>query len=363
MKTIEIQNVTTEYNKLTQKDITDLRLKIDEKAFEKSYFKTWFWLLFDLTFFVIFMLALLKSSHWYNIILFAVLAGIAASGMFVLAHDAAHGSLFKNKWVAECVGTIFMLPALNSYRLWCFGHNRIHHGFTSFTPIDWIWKPLSIDEYNKLGVLGKIEYRIERSLFGSGLHYIVKVWWSKMVMFVPPDLQESKQRAIRIGKLIVVVYMLIIMAIFYHFNGIFAAICAVLIPFIVFNYVISIIIYLHHTHPQIPFFDERAEWNHTIGAVFCTTVIHTNWLVDKFITHDILIHTPHHADIRIPFYRLTTALRSIKQNYSEYIHEYKLTLPTLFYIFKSCKLYDYKKHVWYNFKVLKSVLTKDAKHV
>lgn len=343
-------NTTTDYSKLTLKDLGELRKKIDPKAYLHSNFKTLFWCVLDLAFYLFFMYGVFTSTGIVTRIIFGVLAGIAGSGMFVLAHDAAHGALFKNKWVAEIMGTIYMLPALNSYRLWCFGHNRIHHGFTSYSPVDWIWRPLTINEYNDLSRLKKVLYRAERSIWGCGLHYIVKIWWPKMVRFMPENLQASKIFAIRLGKIIVVAFAITIGFVYYHHSGIFSVVCALLIPFIVFNYFMSLIVYLHHTHPQIPFFDERTEWNATIGAVFCTTVIHTNWFIEKFITHNILIHTPHHADMRIPFYRLKTAFKSIKQNYSEYVHEYKMNLGTMLHIFKSCKLYDYKKHIWYNFR-------------
>lgn len=346
-------NITSDYSDLTQKDITDLRQKIDPKAYKRSMPIVIFWCVLDMAFYLGFMYGVFAVGNILGKLAFGFLAGIAASAMFVLAHDSAHGSLFKNKWVAEIMGTIYMLPALNSYRLWCFGHNRIHHGFTSFSPIDWIWRPLTIDEYNSLSAFKKFLYRAERSFWGCGLHYILKVWWPKMVCFMPDDLQLSKVRAIKIGKLVVGVFALAVGIAGFFNSGFLGVFCALVLPFVVFNYVISLIVYIHHTHPQVPFFDERAEWNHTIGAVFCTTVIHTNWLVDKFITHHILIHTPHHADIRIPFYRLKTAFKSIKQHYSEYIHEYQISWATLFYIFKSCKLYDYKEHIWYNFSVAK----------
>ena len=344
-------NITSDYADLTQKDITELRQKINPKAYKKSMPTVLFWCILDMAFYLFFMYGVFAINNYIGKLISGVLAGIAASGMFVLAHDAAHGSLFKNKWVSEIMGTIYMLPALNSYRLWCFGHNRIHHGFTSFSPVDWIWRPLTIDEYNSLSGFKKFLYRAERSLWGCGIHYILKVWWPKMVCFMPDDLQPSKVRAIKIGKLTVVLFTLLVGTIYYSHDGLFSVVTALILPFIVFNYVISLIVYIHHTHPQVPFFDERAEWNHTIGAVFCTTVIHTNWLVDKFITHHILIHTPHHADIRIPFYRLKNAFANIKEHYSAYIHEYKLNFLTLLDIFKKCKLYDYKNHIWYDFSV------------
>jgi omega-6 fatty acid desaturase (delta-12 desaturase) len=345
--------ITASYSDLTPKDVTELRKKIDPKAYEKSMPITLFWCGLDITLYLLCMFGVFAIHHVAGKMICGLLAGVAASGMFVLAHDAAHGSLFKNEWVAEVMGTIFMLPALNSYRLWCFGHNRIHHGFTSFSPIDWIWRPLTIAEYNDLNLFNKFLYRMERSFSGCGLHYILKVWWPKMVCFMPENLQSAKVRAIRIGKLIIAAFALAIGILYYLHSGFIGVLAALVIPFIVFNYAISLIVYLHHTHPELPFFDERAEWNHSVGAVFCTTVIHTNWLIDKFITHHILIHTPHHVDIRIPFYRLKTAFNSIKQHYSHYIHEYKMNWSTLLHIFNTCKLYDYHTHQWHSFSAAK----------
>ncbi len=340
--------MNTNYTKLTPKDLSEFRRKITPKAYQRSTGTVLFWCTLDLALYLLFIYGVFSASSIIGKLIFGFLAGVSASSMFVLAHDAAHGSLFKNKWTAEIMGTLYMLPALNSYRLWCFGHNRIHHGFTSYTPIDWIWRPLTKDEYQQLSPMKKFLYRSERSFWGCGIHYIIKVWWQKMAFFMP-DESPKKKRAIRIGKGIVLGFALILGFFAYANSGLWGVFCGLILPFIVFNYVISLVIYLHHTHPEIPFFDERAEWSHTVGAIFCTTVIRTHWLIDNFLIHHILTHTPHHVDIRIPFYRLNAAYESVKPYYGDFIHEYHLRWSELFHIFKSCKLYDYKNHSWQRF--------------
>ena len=47
----------------------------------------------------------------------------------------------------------------------------------------------------------------------------------------------------------------------------------VVLPFLVFNYFIAFFIFLHHTHPDVPFFDQRPEWSNTIGQVYCSIVV------------------------------------------------------------------------------------------
>lgn len=40
---------------------------------------------------------------------------------------------------------------------------------------------------------------------------------------------------------------------------------AVVVPFLVFNHCIALFVYLHHTHPDVPFFVDKPEWSNTIG--------------------------------------------------------------------------------------------------
>jgi acyl-lipid omega-6 desaturase (Delta-12 desaturase) len=291
-------------------NLSDVRKKIDPLAYRHSLTPVLFWCSFDLLFYLASMYGVFFVKNIGLKLLLGISAGIAASGMFVLAHDAAHGAMFKRKWVAEIVGTVFMLPALNVYRLWCLGHNRVHHGFTSFSPIDWIWRPLTLEEYAALSPLKTFLYHIERSLYGCGLHYLSKVWLSKMILFMPQNIKRHEANMIRLDKFFVLIFALGLGAFAYWLGGIVDVLMMLVLPFIVFNYVISLIVYLHHTHPEVSFFDEKQEWSHAIGALECTTMVRSHWLVD-LLTHDIMVHTPHHVDIRIPFYRLRLAYAGI----------------------------------------------------
>jgi len=62
--------------------------------------------------------------------------------------------------------TSLMLPSLNMYRLWCHDHHRVHHGFTSYTPVDWIWRPLTPSAYAALPWYRRLVYRFERTAYG-----------------------------------------------------------------------------------------------------------------------------------------------------------------------------------------------------
>ena len=85
------------------------------------------------------------------------------------------------------------------------------------------------------------------------------------------------------SKLYVFFYVIVASIITYFFaGGIIGIISAVLLPFIVFTYFMSMIIYLHHTHPEIPFFDLKKEWSPSIGVIYCSSILHCSNLIVIF---------------------------------------------------------------------------------
>jgi omega-6 fatty acid desaturase (delta-12 desaturase) len=278
---------------------------------------------------------------------FGVLAGAAVAFLFVWAHDAAHGALFTGERVAEVLGTLAMLPSLQMYRLWAHGHNRVHHGFTSFSPIDWIWRPLTVEEYSALSPLGRAIYRLERHPAACGLHYLLRVWWAGMVRFRPDE--RRRRGSYRWSKLGTFGYAVAASVVAYRCAGGWAGVAAaVVVPFLVFTYIIALVVYLHHTHPDVPFFADRQEWSATIGQVACCVVVRANAVVE-WLTHRILIHPPHHIDTRIPYYNLERAWSDLRPAYGDYVCQYRLSLGAVRKIFARCQLYDFDTHTWYRF--------------
>jgi len=276
-----------------------------------------------------------------------VLAGVAVAFLFVWAHDVAHGALFSSSAVAEVLGTAAMLPSLQMYRLWAYGHNKVHHGFTSFSPIDWIWRPLTPAEYRARSRWQRAVYRLERHPATCGLHYLIRVWWKGMVRFRPPD--RRRRAGYRWSKLGTLAFAVVFSAVAYrNASGWVGVAAAVVVPFLVFTYVIALVVYLHHTHPDVPFFTDRREWGATIGQLACSTVVRSNALVER-LTHNILIHPPHHIDTRIPYYNLPRAYADLVPAFGHHVYEYRLGWSAVRRIFSQCQLYDFDTHTWHRF--------------
>lgn len=347
-------------NKANKLKTSEVRKAIPQACYHRSTKKALLWYGFDLLFFALSMTLIFADTPILVKLLGSVLAGVATATLFVWAHDAAHGTLFKGHKLAEFLGTLFMLPSLNMYRMWSYGHNKVHHGFNSFSPIDWIWRPLTPQQYQELSKFQRFLYRLERNVFTCAFHYLRRVWWEGMLRFNPGKDNEQRQYY-RNGKLFSLAYAVIASLVAYHFvGGFFGIILVVVIPFLIFNYFIAMIVYLHHTHPDIPFFDLKSEWSHAIGAVYCSTIVHCSKL-SKMLLHNIMTHIPHHLDIRIPFYHLPQAAQALRKEYGEYFHEYRFKWQTVCKIFKQCKLYDFQNKVWLTFEQAKEHTSSSCK--
>src|SRR6202167_1238102 len=61
----------------------------------------------------------------------SLVAALWIARLFVIGHDACHGSYTPNKTLNKWIGRIAFLPSLTPYSLWEIGHNLAHHGFTN----------------------------------------------------------------------------------------------------------------------------------------------------------------------------------------------------------------------------------------
>jgi omega-6 fatty acid desaturase (delta-12 desaturase) len=329
--------------------LTTVRRALSSGCYRRSALQTFGWLVFDLALYLGALWGVFASESPWAKLAFGLAAGCAVSFMFVWAHDAAHGALFRGDWTAELLGTAAMLPSLNMYRLWCHGHNRVHHGFTSYTPVDWIWRPLTPEAYRAKGRWGRLVYRLERFPLTCALHYLLRVWWPGMVRY-RPDPRSRERVGFLVDKLVTLAFAAVFSAVAWRWGGGWiGVVAAVVVPFLVFNYFIAIFVFLHHTHPEVPFFENRSEWSNTIGQVYCSIVVRCSWL-SELLVHNIMIHVPHHVDPRIPFYRLKHAYADLQREYGDYIHEYRFRWATVWRIFRRCQLYDFETGIWYSFR-------------
>jgi len=308
----------------------------------------------DLVMYGLIVTGLILVNNPFAVIALWVLSAMVISGLFIVAHDAAHGALFSSKRLNRVIGTIAMLPSWHVYEGWTLGHNRIHHGYTVREGFDFVWHPYTPEQYEAMSTLGRLRHRFEWSWFGAGAYYLREVWWHKMIVGAPP---ARWAKSIRRDRIIVWSFVAaaslalgaLSWASYGSVIGVLWMILKVLvIPFLGFNFVIASFVHVHHIQPNIRWW-KRREWTKWHGQMEGTTVLRARFGLNFFF-HWIMVHVPHHVDMRIPMYNLELATDAMKEAFPGTIHDEPLRFMDFVRNTRVCRLYDFDEARWYTYR-------------
>jgi acyl-lipid omega-6 desaturase (Delta-12 desaturase) len=267
-------------------------------------------------------------------------AGIAIAMLFVVGHDACHGSLTGNARWNRWLGTMAFLPSMTPFSAWELGHNQTHHVYTNLKPLDYIWTPFSKREFDALPRWRRGLERVYRNVAGLGLYYGIEVWWKHLFF-------ASKRRRDLRGSLLCGSYAVALSAVSWRIGwGAFAA--GVIWPFVLWNWLMGWAIFEHHTHPDVPWFDDPAEWRAAQAQTRCTVHVELPAFADLLL-HRIMQHTAHHLDVTVPLYGLANAQRALESEPACGIVVYRWSPLGLLRHLRLCKLYDFELRRWTGF--------------
>jgi acyl-lipid omega-6 desaturase (Delta-12 desaturase) len=311
-------------------------------------------LLLDLVFLGACIAGACYFDPWWAKSLMVIPGSIAIARLFVIGHDACHGSFTRTEWLNKVIGRIAFLPSLTPFSLWDVGHNVAHHGFTNLKGRDQVWVPMSAEEWAKASKVRRGLERIYRSGFGQGLYYLIEMWWKKLIL--PTKKHVGVRRAVFwwdnvlvLGVAAIWITALVLWAVYDNHSITWTLLGGFVLPFLAFNCIMGWVIYVQHTHPEVAWFDKREEWQKRFG--FITTTV--NVVVPKRmgqILHDILEHGAHHVNTGVPLYRLREAQQALKNAVPQLARVYVLNWKRYWATVRTCKLYDYANHQWLDFK-------------
>lgn len=325
---------------MKDRHISSVRKCISRKSLESSFSKSMYYVIRDIILFLIFSLLIIKNENIFILIPLWMLHGLSVLSLFQLSHDAAHGALFKNRILSWWVGQICMLPSLVPFHQWVYGHNRLHHGNTCRLKADLAWHPRTKERYLKMSLFDKFMHRVYWSVIGGGIYYLFKMWFQGLILHPAPSFKAKRD-----------IFLIVLFAAFsifcslcfagthsgnYDFKAGFWMFCRLqLIPFVIWNYIIGIIVYMHHISPDIEW--KREGWTRFYGQLECVTNYHVPKIIN-FFAHNIFLHAPHHIDARIPFYRLPDALDEISSVYKDSLKVRSSFFSDYLRAVNSCKL-------------------------
>jgi acyl-lipid omega-6 desaturase (Delta-12 desaturase) len=340
------------------KPVIDL---IPAAAYENPTWKGLAYFARDLSVYGLVVWGLIVTTNPFGILALEVLAALAVTALFVVAHDSAHGALFSSKRLNSIVGHIAMLPSWHVYEAWILGHNRVHHAYTVRQGYDFVWQPNTAEEYAALGPLGKLRHRFEWSWAGAGAYYIHEVWLTKMMVFDPPSRWKRairRDRAFVYGFLATATTALAFLG--WSRTGtilgtVWLVVRVLVIPFLAFSFLIGSVVHVHHVQPDIRWW-KRREWTKFKAQMEGTTILRTPPGMNFFL-HWIMIHVPHHVDMRIPMYNLEMAADAIKAGYPQTVHDEAMSFRDFIANTRQCKLYNYDEGTWLTYAEAERRLT------
>lgn len=330
--------------------LEEVRRAIPARCYERSLSRGLAMVAVDVALWVAVLAATVLAPHPLLGLAGSVLAGIGVSALFVLGHDAAHDALLPSERLNRVVALVLMLPSLHVRDGWVFGHNRVHHGFTVRRGTDFVWHPVTPQEFAAMSRARRLLHRVEWSIPGSGLYYLRVVWWSKMIRFTPP---ERSAPGVRRDRRIIGAHAVLASALAAGIGwarsgsiggAVWMWLLLVVIPFLVFCWVIGATVKIHHVQPDLHWYEGR-DWTRSKAQLVGTTVLRMPKLVDLAM-HHIFVHVPHHVDARIPCYRLNDATAAIEVAFPGIVADRPYGLREFVRASRACLLYDFDRGCW-----------------
>ena len=301
------------------------------------------------------LLAGVMFAPWWAKIPLALLNGAVIGTLFIVGHDAGHGSLFPKRWMNRLAGRISLLPALHPFSAWVHNHNGLHHAFTNIKEKDPGFPPLDPTEYAALSRLGRWLYRIKRTWYGLGLLYFLDMW-VKWEVFPTAARAPRNPRAFLRDRLLVLAFAiawigsLVASAFWLGENPFLMVLVGFVLPQATWNWFIGFMILLQHTHPLVPWYSEL---DSPSPHYFQNQVRATPHLIFprafRGIVRSIMEHTAHHADPAVPHYELESAQTEIETAYPTDVIVQTWNLRDFLSTLRTCRLYDYATHRWLDY--------------
>jgi len=294
------------------------------------------------------------STHLWLQILGSLITWVAIVRLFVIGHDACHQALTSNRQLNHWLGRIAFLVSLTPYSLWRVGHNIVHHGFNNLRGRDFVWEPKTAAEYAALSPQRQRQERLYRSAAGPAAYYFIEIWWRRL-FFPNHDEMPAARTEFKLDSWLVAAVAAIWIGALYRYTYLHGTafwstlLLALVIPFVLWNWTIGLIVYLHHTHPDIHWYNSKRQWQQESAQLAATLHLVMPRPVGTLM-HHIMEHPAHHLDASIPLYRLKPATQRLRDLGAGFTCT-PFTLSHYLRCVRVCKLYDYQQHKWIAFPI------------
>ena len=266
---------------------------------------------------------------------YAIVAGTAATGCWVIAHECGHRAFTRHRWIQDAIGFTLHSALLVPYFSWQRSH-ALHHAKTNhldegetFVPArdttpagrTWSkWQDRLGDEAFAVFIM-LVNFLIGWPLYlttgatGGPLRGMTSHFWPARPFSTAlfPGRWRTKAWISTLG----VVGAIAILGWWAFAAGSFVPVLALYVgPYFVVNFWLVLYTWLQHTDVEVPHFADD-EWSWVRGAFM--SVDRPYGRVLDFVHHRIgSTHVAHHMDARIPHYHAKRATDALKHAFPEH---------------------------------------------
>jgi omega-6 fatty acid desaturase (delta-12 desaturase) len=311
-------------------------------------------LLTDIALFAGALAIVLFSANLAVKLLGTVVMTVGIVRLFLVGHEACHGSFFASSRLNDILGRVAFLPSMTAFSLWDVGHNVAHHGFNNLKGRDQVWAPFSKEEFDKLPVHRRALEHVYRSGIGWGLYYFLELWWKKLYFATKKEIGSTRLKYKLDSALVTVALAVWVGLIAYvslrsHQSFLLLLTLGMLVPFALWNVIMGFVVFVHHTHPKVAWFAKRQEWQRYRAYLTSTIQVRLPLGLDRMM-HNIMEHNAHHWNPRISMFTLRNAQNMLREKFAGEVEAYRLGWRSYKELVRSCKLYDYANHAWLDFR-------------
>ena len=311
---------------------------IPAECFERDLLKSSFYLFISLAVTVcIGMLAYafipLTWSWLPAWICYAIVAGTAGTGCWVVAHECGHRAFAKQNWLQDVIGYCLHSILLVPYFSWQRSHS-LHHARTNHLDIGethvprrdttpsgvarmWWQKTIGDEAFAIIlitanSLIGWPLYLLTGATGGPArgtTNHFWPAWPFSTALF--PGGWTRKVWLSDIGVLLT----LCLLGWWTYCSGFLPVLALYIGPYLVVNFWLVLYTWLQHTDVDLPHFDDE-DWTWVKGAFM--TVDRPYGSVLNFLHHHIgSTHVAHHIDARIPHYNAVKATKALRESFPD----------------------------------------------
>ncbi|WP_306252724.1 fatty acid desaturase [Parvularcula sp. IMCC14364] len=326
-----------------------------DAALEKSDLKASLYLGGAFAFYILSLLVTLSDAPIWVRVLACMVHTITLSVLFTIGHDCVHNAFFRTRFWNRWGGRFAFGFLLHSTSLWKQVHNINHHGRTNLKGVDDVWAPFSPEEFRTLPGWRQWLERVYRGPFGHLIYYQSQYLLPKVILPIWGETRIHWRKHVFDSGFVVffcaglILLTLGLKALVNPQGSLWVALLlASVIPFIIWNALLSFTIYVQHTNPGVHWFDRLDDWSHhnahirgTVDTILPTGVIP--------LYAEVMRHTAHHDNPTTPIYALPVAQERLNALHTDDITRFRVNWPEYWQIVRACKLYDYRKRCWTDF--------------